>query len=148
QIKPNTVCDHSDNIKINHHDYLQSMLKMNRFLETSNKKMFQAVCLRTALTDKYVPINTAALKDIFGKPTSDKTDANLWQEIFNVNIQMKGYTFNNLISTDGTAVSINLINNYEIPGKEKKKAALAKGRAATQNLYKGKTSAEKEAIRS
>jgi hypothetical protein len=63
-MEPN-ISSYEDDIKVNHHKYLKHMLIMNNELEKSGYKLFTAVSLRTEITDKYVHIDTGALKDIF-----------------------------------------------------------------------------------
>jgi len=64
KMEPN-ISSYEDDIKVNHHKYLKHMLIMNNELEKSGYKLFTAVSLRTEITDKYVHIDTGALKDIF-----------------------------------------------------------------------------------
>ncbi len=52
--------------------YLKILLTMNRQLEDSKLKIFQALPLRTDLCLKYVSIDTSAIKDIFGEIAREK----------------------------------------------------------------------------
>jgi hypothetical protein len=65
--------------------YLKHMLIMNKILEKSNKKLFQAISLRTEITDKYVHIDTFVIRDIFTQVNSNKTNDQLWNNYFNIN---------------------------------------------------------------
>ncbi len=132
-------------INKNHFKYLKCMLEMNKILEKNNKKMFSSVALRTQINDKYVHFDTSALKDIFGEVQGGKTNSEMWNEYFNINLKkfkLKGYSFNHQISTDGFAVSINFINNDEIESNEKKKKAKSEASKKTKRERKTKTETE------
>jgi len=76
---------HMDQLNVCPQMYLKYMLIMNQKLEQNNKKLFQPICLRTEITDKYIHIDTWALRDIFTQVNSDKTVSQLWKEYFNIN---------------------------------------------------------------
>jgi hypothetical protein len=113
--------------------YLKSMLLMNETLEEKNLKMFQTLPLRTDLSIKYVSLNTGAIKDIFGEIKSDKSkelsNAEIWKKYFNINpkkYKIKGYDFDELIQTDGTAVSIIFMKHGEFIRKKQVHTKMAK----------------------
>ena len=118
---------YDDDLKKNPYGYIKTMMIMNKFLESKGKKMFQCIPLRTSITDSYVPIDTSALKDIYGQIGKNKEleryDENelIWNKYFNIDkkkLKIKRYTFNHLIYTDGTYVSINFIENEQIVKKD------------------------------
>ena len=140
---------YDEDIKINCYKYLKHMVLMNSLLEKNEKKMFSAIPLRTEIVDKYVTINSSALKDIFGEVNSGLTNKELWNKYFNISdkkYKLKGYSFNFQISTDGFATSINFIKNDKIEGKLKKSAAKTKASKETKKLRKTKTSQEIEEL--
>ena len=138
---------YEDDIKINYCKYLKHMLLMNSKLEENNKKMFSAIPLRTEITDKYITLNSSALKDIFGEVDSGLTNEQMWKKYFNINEQkhkLKDYSFNFQISTDGYSVSINFIKNDKIEKKQQISKAKSDASIKTKQLLKGKTEKEKE----
>lgn len=140
---------YDDDISINCYKYLKHMILMNSLLEKNEKKMFSAIPLRTEIVDKYVTINSSALKDIFGEINSGLTNKELWNKYFNISdkkYKLKNYSFNFQISTDGFAVSINFIKNDKIEGKLKKSAAMARASKETKKLRKTKTFQEIEEL--
>ena len=140
---------YDEDIKINCYKYLKHMVLMNSLLEKNEKKMFSAIPLRTEIVDKYVTINSSALKDIFGEVNSGLTNKELWNKYFYISdkkYKLKDYSFNFQISTDGFAVSINFIKNDKIEGKLKKSMAMAKASKKTKNLRKTITFQEIEEL--
>jgi hypothetical protein len=137
-----------EDIKIDYHKYLKHMLQMNKYLEENKMKLFSSISLRTEIHDKYVTIDTSAIKDIFGqiyikkseKNKIKKTNEEIWKEFFNIDpkkFKIKDYSFNFQISTNGYATSINFINNDKIPEKERK--ILAKSIASKNSKTLRKT---------
>jgi hypothetical protein len=136
---------HEDQLKINPEMYLIHMLKMNKILETNNKKMFQAISLRTSMTDKYVHFDSSTLKDIFNKVGKNITNEELWKKYFNIDnkkLKLKDYSFNYQISTDGISVSINFIKNDKIEEKQQKSLNMANASKQSKIDRKGKTKEE------
>ena len=136
---------HEDQLKINPEMYLIHMLKMNKILETNNKKMFQAISLRTSMTDKYVHFDSSTLKDIFNEVGKNITNEELWKKYFNIDnkkLKLKDYSFNYQISTDGISVSINFIKNDKIEGKQQKSLNMANASKQSKIDRKGKTKEE------
>lgn len=100
--------------------YLESMLIMNFRLEENNVKLFQPLPLRTEIYDKYVQIDTSAIKDVFNEVHTGLNKNEVWQKYFNIKkFKINGYIFNNLISTDGTQVSISFMKKEDFIRKEK-----------------------------
>ena len=134
---------YEEDIHINCYKYLKHMMLMNSVLEKNEMKMFSSTPLRTEIYDKYVTFNYSSLKDIFGKVNSNLTDKEIWNKYFKINekkYNLKNYSFNFQISTDGFAVSLNFIRNDQIPLKQKKsenmlkKCLLTKHKQTTQTL--------------
>ena len=148
KIMPTLLSDkisYESDIKLDHHKYLKCMLEMNKFLEIKNKKMFQAISLRTDVTDKYVHFDTSTIKDIFNEINSKKTNENIWKEYFNINfkkLKIKYHSFNFLISTDGLSTSLNFIKNDKIESKNKKIKAKLKASKESKNQRKTMTKQE------
>jgi len=124
---------------------------MNKYLEENKMKLFSSVSLRTEIHDKYVTIDTSAIKEIFGQiyikdsGKTKKTNAEIWKEFFNIDpkkFKIKDYSFNFQISTNGCATSISFINNEKIPGKERK--ILAKATASKNSKILRKTMTQEE----
>lgn len=147
---------YEDDIKISHTKYLKHMMLMNIVLENSKKKMFSALPLRTELYDKYVTLNTFAIRDIFNESGSELSNKQIWEKYFNINYKSNRkisldkngkrichpnwYFFNDEIRTDGLAVSISLIREDQIEiktNKTTKKVAASKfNRQFTKNMGK------------
>ena len=139
-------------VKANTFEYLKCMYRMNKFIQTSDKKSYQIFPIRTSSYQKYIKINTSALIDIFSeekgfyfKKSGDiETQEYLWNKYFNLKnpktnkykFRKKGYSFNYEIETDGYAVSLNFIDNDEIKKKEKLKKARKNGRMIINNMKK------------
>ena len=129
------------------------MYAINKYLQEKEVKSYQIFPLRTGSYLHHIKINTAALIDIFaGLPCMNKlTKADylkhyrvkklhnqLWNDIFVLKYNAtdnkytrKGFSFNYEIDTDGFAVSLNFINDNELPKKEKKECAFKRGRDKT-----------------
>jgi hypothetical protein len=132
-----------DDVKTEPFKYLKSMILMNRILEDKNLKMFQPIPLRTDICDKYVTIDTSALKDIF---TDTKKGVKInndvfWNKYFDINpnkFKIKNHVFNDMICTDGTAVSIIFIHKDDMDKKvvqhQKMSGASAKSRRLIKSM--------------
>ena len=141
---------YEDDLDVNPYKYLPFMIIMNDQLEKNNFKTFRVFPLRTHITDKYITINTSALKDIFGEVNSGLTNEQIWNKYFNINTikyKPKKYTFNFQISTDGYSVSVNFIEKSQILIKNKKSQARNNASKNTKNLLKGKNAEEQTTIR-
>jgi len=145
----NKYITYYEDIKINCCKYLKHMILMNKLLEYNKKKLFSSIPLRTEIVNKYVTINSSALKDIFGEVNSGLTNNELWDKYFNISnkkYKLKNYSFNFQISTDGFATSINFIKNNKIEEKRKKSELMAKASKETKKNRKTKTSNEIEEL--
>ena len=144
------ITSYEDDIKVNHHKYLKHMLVMNNELEKAGYKLFSAISLRTEITDKYVHIDTSALKDIFNKVNTDLSNDELWSLLFNIKknkLKLLNYSFNHLISTDGYTVSVIFIKNSNIEAKQRKINLMTTASSKSKQLRKNKTEEEIEKIK-
>ena len=144
--------------------YLKCMYVINKYLQEKEVKSYQIFPLRTGCYLHHIKINTSALIDIFyGIPDMKQLKKNeylrkcgnkdvqekLWNCVFNLKeneidyrYTRKGFSFNYEIDTDGFAVSLNMINDNEIPNKDKKKAAFKNGRDKTNENKRNMTEDE------
>ena len=136
-----------EDIDNNPFKYLKSMILMNSELENKERKMFQPIPLRTEFYDRYVSFNTGAIKDIFGeikaKKKDEKSNSEIWKKYFNLSkYKIKGHIFNELISTDGTSVSISFMENNAF--KRKKEVHKLMALASKEGKKKLKTLTKSE----
>lgn len=135
-----------DDVALSPMKYLGVVIRMNNYLEKHNLKMFQSIPLKTELKTSYIHIDTSALRCIFkenGKNKNNKTDNEVWNTYLNINpkkFKIKGYTFNNSISTDGKGVSILFMENNEKIKNDLKKEKFAEKRKETCKKKKELTS--------
>lgn len=136
----------SDDIDKYPFKYLFYMIKMNREIEKWNSqlttenlnmkhKLYQVLPLRTNIIPKYIPIDTTIILDILAdkgisnyyKGKSQSDIENIWKFYFSGLFKEKNkkllksneYMFNNLIYTDGYAVSLIQINKKKKVYKSK-----------------------------
>lgn len=122
----NNMKNHLYNVKVNPYSYLPHMLYMNKELETKKLKLFQAICLRTDISSKFITINTNGLIDLITNKDKNKyfKDVNkyassLWDFILTKNkYKFTDYTFNNQITTDGFTICLSFIQNDKIKDKK------------------------------
>lgn len=134
--------------------YLKPMIYMCIQLEKKNCKSFQFFPLRTDIVPKYIPIDTASIIDLFvynDKNTYlsdiDHYKYQLWNECFDLSnsiFKQKKYAFDYRISTDGFAISIQLINKDDIGHNNKIKNNKKDARHQVKIDCDGKTQKEKE----
>lgn len=131
--------------------YLKYMIFMNRYLENNELKMFQSICLRTELYDKFITINTNALIDILPFLENKNKYNNcirtskpfIWKSFFNLHKAQKlatnKYSFNYQMQTDGLSICLNFIEKNKMDKKNKEKDNKAIARKNSKEIYKGKT---------
>jgi hypothetical protein len=123
-----------DDVKKNYMKYLTIMVKMNKELEDHQMKLFQPIPLRTDISDKYVMFNTNTIRYIFGKKEHKALNTTeVWNKYVNLNkkkLKFKGYHFNDLIETDGIAISVYFRENKSYAKKQA--SAKIKSTASTQ----------------
>ena len=118
-------------ISNNPQKYIKSMIYMCLEIEKLGSKSFQFFPLRTNFYQKYCPIDTKTLIEIFIKENKneylsniDKYKKSIWEKYFNLNdkiFKRKEYTFDYKISTDCYGVSIQFINNKYVENVKNKK---------------------------
>lgn len=169
-ILPITIQKYTDYVDIEPFKFLRGLLTLNKKLEDLNKKLFQPIPIRTSVGNRYIPIDTSTLKDIFGKhknlfikskvsvsqnftdklPETVDTNDTVWDSIFNIDkkiYKLTNYSFNHLIHTDGKIVSIIFIHNLQVPKKEQKNINLVEGRKKAAKNYKEKSVEEIQKIK-
>jgi len=137
--------------------YLKSMIYMCICLEKNETKSFQFFPIRSDIVPKYIPIDTASLIDLFVKENKNKYLADieyyknmLWSTLLNTSdpiFKQKNYTFDHRISTDGFAISIQLINNACLEKEQAKKNNMKIARQTAMILYKDLSQDEIEKIK-
>ena len=115
---PTFVKSYQYDITINPLHYMKGMIYMALSLDNSGVKSFQFFPLRTAITPKYIPLDTYALIDLFMEDKryyqsniNHYKDA-IWGAIFNIHskpFRRRNYVFDYRILTDGVGVSIQLL---------------------------------------
>jgi hypothetical protein len=133
-----------EDIKVEPYKYLNPMLNMNRELENKGNKLFQPIPLRTDISRKCVAFDTSAIKDLFGEVNNkllNKTE--VWNKYFDLRkTKLKGYSFNNLILTDGISVSISFISDSGKIKKENKTNIMTKESKEGKKRIKAMTAEE------
>jgi hypothetical protein len=134
-------------IKINPQKYIKHMIYMCIELEKLGSKSFQFFPLRTEMSPKYIPIDTASLIELFivGEKNKYLNDIEhckkeLWDNLMKTDnpiFSQKYYTFDYRISTDGFAVSIQLLRKDLVEDAKVKKNKKKVGRQSVRELYKG-----------
>lgn len=165
-IIPDTYTEKSFEKDVNSHtfNYLKCMIHINKYLQEKEVKSYQIFPLRTGYSQHHIKINTSALIDIFhGNANLNKLtkiayikqvgNNNFQETVWNSLFQLKnnknnykyireGFSFNYEIETDGFTVSLNFINNNEIPNKENKKKNFRIARAETNTDKKNMSEIE------
>jgi hypothetical protein len=118
-------------IKHSPQKYIKNMIYMCIELEKINGKSYQFFPIRNNISPKYIPIDTAIIVDLFIKKDKreylDNVGINkkkLWNILLNTSdsvFKQSKFSFDNLIYTDGLAVSVQLINNSQIEFENIKK---------------------------
>ena len=139
----------NSDIKADPQKYLKNMIYMCTILETNKAKMFQWFPLRTSIIPGYIHLDTTAIKEIFGashyKGKVEEYRDKLWDEYFKIRkFERANYTFDYRISTDGVAVSVQLLNHEQVQPQREKKSKMVAGRAKTREMTKNMTPEEKK----
>jgi hypothetical protein len=153
----------NDNDEINYYfdinngpqKYLKHMIWMSLEIEKLDKKMFQFFPLQNNIIPKFIGIDTATIIDLFISENNTYYQQNvnecadeLWSSVFNLKdkrlkLKIKGYSFDEMVSTDGYSVSVRFINNKYIYEKKEKTIRKQNGKLAVKGLSKE----EKEIIK-
>jgi hypothetical protein len=130
-------------IKVNPQRYLKHMIWMSLEIEKLDKKMFQFFPLQNNIIPKFIGIDTMSIVNLFVETDNAKYQSNLslytdklWSDYFNINQKLKGYTFDNMIYTDGHSVSLRFISNNCIINKINKHVNMKKGKEQNKGLTK------------
>ena len=139
---------HSD-IKADPQKYLKNMIYMCTILETNKAKMFQWFPLRTSIIPGYIHLDSIAIRELFRayhhKGKVEEYRDKLWDQYFKIRkFERTNYTFDYRISTDGVAVSVQLLNHEQIKPRQEKKTKMVEGKAKTREMTKNMTPEEKE----
>jgi len=132
-------------ITVNPQKYLKYMIYMCIELEKMSRKTFQFFPLQTNIIPRHIQIDTKALIDLFIESGShylsniEENKEILWVECFNVHQNIKRYTFDYTIITDGYSVSLRFLNKKYIELQKIKKENMKN----EKNFMAGMTSEEK-----
>src|SRR4029079_19313125 len=118
-------------IEVEPQKYLNSLIKINRFLEKTGGKTFHVLPLRNNIAPKHIDLDTKALVELMiEKGKREYLDnlmarsTDIWNLCFNMKhkiFKQKNYTFDHAISTDGYSVSIRFINNKYVENNNNQK---------------------------
>ena len=118
-------------IQNNPQRYLKSMIYMCEQIEKLETKLFQFFPLRTDIINKYVPLDTKSLIQLFIREDAgdllDDVESNkeiLWNKFFNINDSVfiqSNYQFDYKIYTDCYSVSIQMLRTDKVEDEKKKK---------------------------
>jgi hypothetical protein len=140
-------------IQNNPQRYLKSMIYMCEQIEKLETKSFQFFPLRTDITQKYCPLDTKSLIELFikkdkGKYLDDieKYKEHIWSMLFDISkpiFKQSNYTFDYKIYTDGYSVSIQMLKNDKVDSEKQKKQNMKNKRRENKELTKNMTEKEK-----
>jgi hypothetical protein len=139
-------------VDIDNMRYIHCMHYMNAAFEANETKAYQIIPIHTQFYDNYVKFDTQALfyimyesnikkfaterqkiLDTFGKK---RTKREIWNGLFNFKtsdgkedlFNLRDYTFNNEITTDGYSVSVCFIHKDDVPRQKAKNKAKQDGK--------------------
>jgi len=141
-------------IQNNPQRYLKSMIYMCEQIEKLETKLFQFFPLRTDITQKYIPIDTKILVDLFLREDKKKYYDDIetykkpvWKMFFDIEksiFKQSNYTFDYKIYTDGYTVSIQMLLNDKVESEKQKKQNVKNKRNENKQKTKGMTKEQKE----
>ena len=144
-------------IQNNPQRYLKSMIYMCEQIEKLETKSFQFFPLRTEITQKFCPIDTKILVDLFLRKDKqkyyddiEKYKEPVWNMIFDIKkdiFKQSNYIFDYKIYTDGYSVSIQMLLNDKIDSEKQKKQNIKNKRNKNKELTKEMTEEEKKAFK-
>lgn len=125
-------------VEVNPQDYLPGLITINKLIEKLSHdrdikyKLFNVVPLRTAISPKYITIDTCVLNSLFSGKRDNFLDVAactipLWTAIFDFNsraFKRSNYKFHFMIKTDGVGCSILF---EKLTGEEKKPVKISPG---------------------
>jgi len=140
-------------IQNNPQRYLKSMIYMCEQIEKLETKSFQFFPLRTDIINKFIPIDTKSLIELFIKKDKAKylDDVEsykepVWSMLFDINKDMfkqSNYIFDYKIYTDGYSVSIQMLLNDKVKDEKQKKQNMKNKRKENKELTKNMTEEQK-----
>ena len=140
-------------IQNNPQRYLKSMIYMCEQIEKLETKSFQFFPLRTDIINKFIPVDTKSLIELFIKKDKAKylDDVEsykepVWSMLFDINKDMfkqSNYIFDYKIYTDGYSVSIQMLLNDKVKDEKQKKQNMKNKKRENKELTKDMTEKEK-----
>ncbi len=140
-------------IQNNPQRYLKSMIYMCEQIEKEETKLFQFFPLRTDIINKYIPIDTKIILDLFFREDKQKYYSDIekykepvWSMLFNIDkpiLKQSNYIFDYKIYTDGYTVSIQMLQNDKVEGEKQKKQNIKNKRTKNKELTKDMTEEQK-----
>ena len=139
-------------IQNNPQRYLKSMIYMCEQIEKLETKSFQFFPLRTDIINKFIPVDTKSLIELFIKKDKAKylDDVEsykepVWSMLFDINKDMfkqSNYIFDYKIYTDGYSVSIQMLLNDKVKDEKQKKQNMKNKKRENKELTKDMTEEE------
>jgi hypothetical protein len=149
----NFVNSYEFDIQNNPQRYLKSMIYMCEQIEKLETKSFQFFPLRTDIINKYCPIDTKTLIELFIKKDKkkyiDDVEAYkepIWSILFDINkdiFKQSNYIFDYKIYTDGYSVSIQMLLNDKVDGEKQRKQNMKNKRKDNKEKTKDMTEEQK-----
>jgi len=140
-------------IQNNPQRYLKSMIYMCLELQKLETKSFQFFPLRTDIIQKFCPIDTKTLIELFIKKDKKKylDDVEsykepVWTMLFDINkpiFKQSNYIFDYKIYTDGYSVSIQMLKTDKVESEKQKKQNMKNKRKENKELTKDMTEEQK-----
>lgn len=149
-ILPENMKSYVNYVDLKPFKFINHLIMLNNYLEKNTLKLFQPLPVRTSLGNRYIPINSNVLRDIFCETRSNLTNDQLWEKYFNIDkkkYKFTDYIFAYSITTNGKDVSIRFIKNENVIKKQIIDLAKKNGRNNARIEYKGKTEKEKDEIK-
>src|SRR5205085_5229707 len=132
--------------------HFKHMIYMCIELEKVKGKSFQFFPIRSNIIPKYIPIDTASVVDLFvyedKKQYLDDIEGckeQMWSELLNTTdpiFKHKHFSFDHRITTDGFAVSIQLLNKDRMAEEKLKKSNKKRANQLKRESYEGLTPEE------
>ena len=139
-------------IQNNPQRYLKSMIYMCEQIEKLETKSFQFFPLRTDIINKFIPVDTKSLIELFIKKDKAKYlddvesyKESVWSMLFDINKDMfkqSNYIFDYKIYTDGYSVSIQMLLNDKVKDEKQKKQNMKNKKRENKELTKDMTEEE------
>ena len=141
-------------IENNPQKYIKGMIYMCLEIEKEGTKAFQFFPLRTDIIQKYIPLDTKSLIELFVEKNKndyltdiEHTKHDLWDKYFKLDkkvFKQKDYVFDYRISTDYFSVSIQLIHKNYVAKEQEKKTNMKKKKREMKEKCKDMDDNEKK----